>query len=238
MLSGRKILITGGGSGIGAATAAIVRERGACAYVIGHREPIPKEDKRDYSLADVTDPAQVDRAVVEAAQRMGGIDGLANIAGVGGGQRLDATDLDRWNQIIAVNLTGTFLVTRAALSFLKIAPEASIVNISSAVALHASAGTGAYAAAKRGIISLSQTWAIELAPKIRVNVVCPGAVDTPMLRKRNLVKSADPITGERYALGRIARPEEIATAIAFLLGSDSSFVTGIVLPADGGRTYY
>jgi 2,3-dihydro-2,3-dihydroxybenzoate dehydrogenase len=138
----------------------------------------------------------------------------------------------QWDRVFAVNLTGTLNVARAALPFLRQAEEASIVNVSSGVALNPFPGLGAYAASKRAVLSLTQTWAMELAPRIRVNVVCPGAVDTPM------IKNASRLNGDLYALKRIARPEEIATAIAFLLGTDASYVTGIILPVDGGRTYY
>jgi 2,3-dihydro-2,3-dihydroxybenzoate dehydrogenase len=169
---------------------------------------------------------------------MSGIDGLVNVAGVTGGRPLESTDMAQWDRVFAVNLTGTLNVARAVLPFLHQAEEASIVNVSSGVALNPFPGVGAYAASKRAVLSLSQTWAMELAPRIRVNVVCPGAVDTPMLQNANRAKTTNQLTGDLYALKRIARPEEVATAIAFLLGSDASYVTGIILPVDGGRTYY
>lgn len=231
MLGGRKILVTGGGSGIGAATVAVIRDRGAQAYIIDAASP-PDANNQDFSQADVTDFSAVERVVAEAASRMSGIDGLVNVAGVTGGCPLESTDMAQWDRVFAVNLTGTLNVARAALPFLRQAEEASIVNVSSGVALNPFPGLGAYAASKRAVLSLTQTWAMELAPRIRVNVVCPGAVDTPM------IKNASRLNGDLYALKRIARPEEIATAIAFLLGTDASYVTGIILPVDGGRTYY
>jgi NAD(P)-dependent dehydrogenase (short-subunit alcohol dehydrogenase family) len=237
MLEGRKIIVTGGFSGIGAATVDVIRRRGGQAFIIdaGASQLI---DPTDFSQADVTDFPAIERAVAEASQRMSGIDGLVNAAGVTGGRSLGDTDMAQWDRVFAVNLTGTLNVARAALPFLREAQDASIVNVSSGVALSPFPGLGAYAASKRAVLSLSQTWAMELAPGIRVNVVCPGAVDTPMLQNANRSKTTNQLDGALYALKRIARPEEIATAIAFLLGSDASYVTGAILPVDGGRTYY
>ena len=237
MLEGRKILVTGGAAGIGRATAQLIRKRGGQAYTIDLVDS--PSDMDFHSRANVTDYDQVDAAVREAADRMGGIDGLANVAGLGGGDLLEETDMARWHGLIDVNLTGPLNMARATIPYLRQAAEASIVNISSGVALHPMPRTGAYAAAKSGLIALSRTWAMELAPSIRVNALCPGPVVTTMLSMTN----ADPaelnrLRADNYALKRFARPEEIATGIAFLLGSDASFITGIVLPIDGGRTYY
>jgi 2,3-dihydro-2,3-dihydroxybenzoate dehydrogenase len=240
MLEGRRILVTGAGSGIGAATLALARERGALVFGLDIASPSGRE-LGGFARADVTDVAGVERAVAEAAAQMGGIDGLANVAGIAGGTLIENTDLDAWNRIFAVNVTGTLNVTRAALPYLRRAEEASIVNISSGQGLRPFPGAGAYGASKRAVLSLTQTWAQEFAPKIRVNAVCPGAVDTPMLRAAAAQPPSGgqtPPGGESYALRRIAQPREIAAAIAFLLGSDASFVTGAILPVDGGRCYH
>lgn len=234
MLKDRKILVTGGSSGIGAATVAVARDRGAKTFNLDLNAPADAE-QGSFAQVDITDFAQVERAVAEAAERMGGIDGLANVAGLAAAGRLEDTDMALWDRVFAVNVTGTLNVARAALPFLRKAEQASIVNVSSGQGLRPFAGTGAYAASKRAVLSLTQTWAQELAPLIRVNAVCPGSVDTPMLA------GGDPRTRpdvDLYALKRIAQPEEIATAIAFLLGSDASFVTGVILPVDGGRAYH
>src|ERR1700682_4990348 len=116
MLGGRKILVTGGGSGIGAATVAVIRDRGAQAYIIDAASS-PDANNQDFSQADVTDFSAVERAVGEAASRMSGIDGLVNVAGVTGGCPLESTDMAQWDRVFAVNLTGTLNVARAALPF-------------------------------------------------------------------------------------------------------------------------
>jgi NAD(P)-dependent dehydrogenase (short-subunit alcohol dehydrogenase family) len=143
--------------------------------------------------------------------------------------------------MIAVNLTGTFVCVQAAVPLLRQAERASIVNIASGVGLlPTDGGSTAYVASKGGVIAMTRTMAAELAPKIRVNAVCPGAVETPMTdgTLRDASGAVIPAIVSRYALGRPAAPEEIAAGIMFLMSHESSFVTGINLAVDGGRTYH
>lgn len=143
-----------------------------------------------------------------------------------------------WQQMINMNLTGSFL--KAAIPHLLQAGEgASIVNISSAQALIPVAGAGVYAASKCGVQSLSKALAVELAPTIRVNAVCPGLIDTPMnagLNKRG--DDAPPVPLDRYALRRWGEPAEVAACILFLLGRNSSYITGLSVAVDGGRSFH
>jgi NAD(P)-dependent dehydrogenase (short-subunit alcohol dehydrogenase family) len=147
-----------------------------------------------------------------------------------------------FSRTLAVNLTGTFLVVQAAAPLLlESGTQATIVNIGSGVGITPTGpGSIAYVASKGGVIAMTKALAMELAPLVRVNVVCPGMVDTPMTQGflRNAAGNVQPELAQRYALRRPATPEEIAAAILFLTASDSSFVTGITLPVDGGRTYH
>jgi NAD(P)-dependent dehydrogenase (short-subunit alcohol dehydrogenase family) len=187
-LENRKILVTGGASGIGRATCELFAREGAAVAVID-RDAARFGTARAIA-ADVSDPASVARAVRQAAQVLGGLDGLVNASGVG--------------------------------------------------LLPTGGGSTAYVASKGGVIAMTRTLAAELAPAIRVNAVCPGAVETPMTdgTLRDAAGAVIPAIVQRYALGRPAAPEEIAAAILFLTAHESSFVTGISLPVDGGRTYH
>jgi NAD(P)-dependent dehydrogenase (short-subunit alcohol dehydrogenase family) len=182
--------------------------------------------------ADVTDEASVARAVAEGAAAMGGIDGVVNAAGIVLRGSVLEVGLADWRRVIDVNLTGTYIVVRCSLPWLSKATGATIVNIASGQGLLPNAPQmTAYAASKGGVVNLTRALAAELAPAIRVNSVCPGMVDTPM--------TADgPRDVARYAMQRIADPIEIAQAILFLTGAESSFVTGAALAIDGGRTFH
>jgi NAD(P)-dependent dehydrogenase (short-subunit alcohol dehydrogenase family) len=238
-LTGRKILITGGASGIGRATCALFVQEGASVVVLD-RNTADVADVRGIA-ADVSDAASVTRAMQEAAQAMGGLDGLVNAAGVFINKDLMGTDAQTWNTTIAVNLTGTFLCVQAAVPLLRQAAQATIVNLASGVGLlPTGGGSTAYVASKGGVIAMTRALAAELAPGIRVNAVCPGAVETPMTdgTLRDVSGAIIPAIVNRYALGRPASPEEIAAAILFLTSHESSFVTGVSLAVDGGRTFH
>ena len=238
-LTGRKILITGGASGIGRATCALFLQEGA-AVVVLDRNTANVADVRAIA-ADVSDAGSVTRAMQEAAQAMGGLDGLVNAAGVFINKDLMNTDAQTWNTTIAVNLTGTFLCVQAAVPLLRLAAQATIVNLASGVGLlPTGGGSTAYVASKGGVIAMTRALAAELAPGIRVNAVCPGAVETPMTdgTLRDASGAINPAIVNRYALGRPGSPEEIAAAILFLTAHESSFVTGVNLAVDGGRTFH
>ena len=178
-LTGRKILITGGASGIGRATCALFVQEGASVVVLD-RNIANIADVRTIA-ADVSDAGSVTRAMQEAAQALGGLDGLVNAAGVFINKDLMGTDAQTWNTTIAVNLTGTFLCVQAAVPLLRQAAQATIVNLASGVGLlPTGGGSTAYVASKGGVIAMTRALAAELAPGIRVNAVCPGAVETPM----------------------------------------------------------
>jgi NAD(P)-dependent dehydrogenase (short-subunit alcohol dehydrogenase family) len=238
-LTGRHILITGGASGIGLATARLFRQEGADVAVLdqtaGAWDGI-------FAQVDVADAASVQHAVGSAVGALGGLDGVVNAAGIFSTAGLAETTAEQFTRTLAVNLLGTLLVVQAAAPILlQAGVPATIVNIGSGVGITPTGpGSTAYVASKGGVIAMTKALAMELAPTVRVNVVCPGAVDTPMTQSflRNASGSVDPAIANRYALRRAASPEEIAAGILFLTAGESSFVTGVTLPVDGGRTFH
>jgi len=250
-LDGRVALITGGASGIGAAAARLFVAEGAAVALVDRdgdgaaRLAAALDGAPALALtADVTDREAVEEATARAAATFGRLDVLYNNAGVpaGFGPVGDLAVAD-WNLCLAVNVTGTLFCIQAALPHLRAAGGGSIVNQSSVAALVGIPGLAAYSAAKGALLSLTRTLAAELAPDgIRVNAICAGTVDTPMARpllaargQGDLERGAR-LTAERYPVGRIGTPEEIARAALFLASAESSFVTGAVLTVDGGMT--
>lgn len=244
-LAGRRILITGGASGIGRATARLFRQEGAQVAVLDRSDNAAKAVADEIGAVaitcDVSDPASVSAAVAKAAEAMGGLDGVVNAAGILSETGIADTSAEVFNRTLAVNLTGTFLVIQAAAPFLQKEGKGTIVNIASGVGLMPTGpGSVAYVASKGGVVALTKAVSMELAPAVRVNSVCPGAVETAMTAPHIRTASGDPnpaIT-KRYALGRHGQPEELAAAILFLTSDKSSFMTGIALPVDGGRTFH
>jgi NAD(P)-dependent dehydrogenase (short-subunit alcohol dehydrogenase family) len=237
-LAERKILITGGASGIGRATAVLFRGEGAKVAILDR--PGSAQDGT-FVPVDVADPASVRQAVRAAEAALGGLDGVINAAGIFSPAGLADTSAELFSQTLAVNLLGTFLVMQAAAPILLASGAATIVNIGSGVGITPTGpGSTAYVASKGGVIAMSKALAMELAPSVRVNVVCPGMVETPMTQGflRNAAGEVDPTLANRYLLRRPAAPEEIAAAILFLTSTESSFVTGVTLPVDGGRTFH
>jgi NAD(P)-dependent dehydrogenase (short-subunit alcohol dehydrogenase family) len=243
--AGRRMLVTGGARGIGKAAARRFLAGGARVACLDMDEAaLAKLEPGFVTLkADVTDTASVEKAVAEAAARMDGLDGVVNSAGVDLESSLEGMTDAAWDRLIAVNLTGPMKVCRAALPFLKAAGGGTIVNVSSGAGLQPLKFRSAYSASKAGLQMFSKALAMELADAgIRVNVVCPGAVETPLFRS----SIAEGDTGEaqldgvraRYALARIADPDEIAASIAFLSSAEASYVTGAALAVDGGRTFH
>lgn len=238
-LAGRRVLITGAGSGIGRRAASLFAAEGAQLALLDLDGAAAAEAAAETGgaafTADVADEASVNTAVAAAAAALGGIDGVVNAAGITRTGSLAATELRVWRQVMSVNLDGTFLVCRACLPWLQQAPFATIVNIASGQALLPGPSLAAYAASKGGVLTLTRALAVELAPLIRVNAVCPGIVDTPMIA--GAVRDAAPDLS-RYALRRMGTALEIAQTLLFLTGRKSAFVTGAALAVDGGRTYH
>lgn len=243
-LKGRRILVTGAASGIGAQVAQDLAAQGALLAALDVEESqlraLAKKTGALPLQVDLLDAEATDSAVRTAARELGGLDGVVNSAGIADQTAIDALDLARWSRVIAVNLTAPYVICRSALPFLAAAEGAAIVNIASAVALLPdSPRTTAYAASKGGLVAFTKALAAEAAPRVRVNAVCPGLTHTPMVEGAMAAAAAirSPST-DRYALRRGAKATEISSAIRFLLGPESSFVTGIALAVDGGRTFH
>ncbi len=240
-LEGRRVLVTGAASGMGRAVAMQLHQAGARLALFDRNADLLKAVAEPIGarswVVDLTDAGQLQAAVDEAAAALGGLDGLVNSAGITGSGRLEDVDHDTWARTIAINLTSVFMMCKAALPHMAATDAGAIVNIASVAALGPVTSSTAYAASKGGVVAFSKTLAAEVAPRIRVNVVCPGAVDTPMMDDSYFVSRKE-LIGNRYALKRIGTADELANAIVFLLSSSSSFMTGTTLVVDGGAMYH
>lgn len=247
-LEGRVALVSGAASGIGLAVAARLAEEGAevvgADVAVGAGETVGGEGAaRTTTTAhtvrcDVTDPEACADAVSTVLDLHGRLDILANVAGIGVSRRIGEVSVEEWRQIIDVNLTGAFQLSRCALPAL-LESHGTIVNMASVAGLRATPYNAAYCASKGGLIMLTKSMAIELAKEgVRVNAVCPASVDTPFLRNFALPEGADMALLSRASspMGRMVQPEEVAAAVAYLASDEAATVSGTTLVIDGAAT--
>jgi len=243
-LAGRHIIVTGAASGIGRAISELFSQEGArLALIDRDASGLAAVSATLNALAlplDLAESESIAPAVERAARELGRLDGVVNCAALGFPKPIDDTDLALLSRFIAINLTAPYLLCRAALVHLHKAESATIVNVASGQALLPTANNTAYAATKGGLVAFSKSLAAEVAPRVRVNALCPGVTNTPMtapLFAGYDTPSQAPWV-QQYALKRVAEPIEIARAALFLTSDDSSFVTGVALAVDGGRTFH
>lgn len=240
-----RVLVTGASSGVGEATARLFASEGAQVALLARREDVLGDMAAGMGegvlpfVADVADSRAATNAVRAAIAAMGGLDVAVNAAGIVGESPLGDMDDGLWHDVIDTNLSGTFTVSREAGVHMRERGGGAIVNVASDLAYAGAGGLTAYCASKAGVVGLTRGLAIELAPQVRVNVICPGPIDTPMMRAQLEGRSdAQTLLEQKKAsvpLGRLADPVEVARAIRFL-AVDGTFATGTSMAFDGGTS--
>ncbi len=244
----QRVLVTGSSRGIGFAIAEAFVDAGARVAINGRTEQsvstamgrLGGGERLVAAPGDIGTVAGCELVVKTANDAFGGLDILVNSAGIGAGRPIADCDEAMWDAHIDVNLKGTFFCCRAALPALR-KSNGNIVNIASDAGLMGTPGITVYCASKGGVVNMTRAMALEVAPDVRVNCVCPGYVDTDMIRRDHIDKKDDPAAAEQrmidYApMKRIATPAEIGHGVLYLASFEARFVTSIALPIDGGDT--
>lgn len=245
--AGKSAFITGGGSGIGRATALAFAAEGATVTIVGRTADTLEETVRlveaaggsaSYVVGDVTDEAAIENAVKTTIERTGGLDFAVNNAGYDGEFQLTQDySTEMLDRMIAINIRGVFLSMKHELKHMIANGSGAIVNMSSGAGLVGVLGFSGYTATKAAEIAMTKSSALEAAPLgIRINAICPGLVDTPMIATMDPTTEPMKTIIASHPLGRIAKANEIADAVVWLSSEKAAFITGIALPIDGGYT--
>lgn len=238
-------IVTGAGSGIGRATALRLAAEGARVTCADAKAAGAEETARLVAAAggvalalavDVTDEGACALMVDKTLARFGRLTTLVSSAGVRPERRDPAPPAAEWARVVGVNLSGTYLASRAALPALAEAGSGSVTNLASIFGLVGGSIAPSYAASKGAVVNLTRQMALDWAPRVRVNCVCPGVIETPMTADLRLDPAWRETIARRHPLGRFGQPEEIAAAILYLASDEAAFVTGVALPVDGGYT--
>ncbi|MCL4395757.1 MAG: SDR family oxidoreductase [Chloroflexi bacterium] len=249
-LTNRVVIITGAGKGIGAGIAKVFAREGAKVVLADWDEAAGMKTTDElcrsgadaiFVKCDVSNEGQVKALIDSAIKKYGKLDVLVNNAGIGVYKTVLDTTLEEWNRCLSVNLTGQFLCSKYAIPHIKAAGGGAIVNIASVHSYQNVGGTAPYAASKGGVVALTRVMAIDYgSDKIRVNAICPGWIDTPLIRGI-FAGDPDPEKAQRdverrQVLGRLGTPEEVGEAVAFLASEQASYITGASLMVDNGMT--
>ncbi len=245
-MAGKRAIVTGASSGIGKATAQLFVREGGRVALVARRQAVLEElaeglgPQTTAVPADIADPTQVTDAFATAVDFLGGLDVVVNCAGIAEPMALPDLDAERWHETIETNLSGSFYVAREAAEVMLAAGSGTIILVGSELSVLGMPMYSAYCASKAGVLGLMRALAAELAPTVTVNAVCPGPVDTPMLRAELELfpdpQAAHDGTIARVPLHRLATPEDVAPGILYL-ATEAPYATGTTLELDGGATF-
>jgi len=244
-LAGRHILVTGAASGIGKATAELFAKHGAKLALVDYNSDGVKQVADVLGAValpfDLSRTDEVEAMVEKAVTELGALDGVVNCAGLGMAKPIVDMDMELIMRATAINFLAPYLICKAALPHMRMAGHGTVVNVASGQGLLPNApGNTIYAGTKGGLIAFSKNLAVEAAPQIRVNAVCPGVTNTPMTAflLDGYDDPSDAPFVQQYTMKRVAEPIEMANAILFLTSDESSYVTGSALAVDGGRCFH
>ena len=236
----RRVIVTGSSSGIGLDAAHFLHEAGAEVCLVARRGEVLAEvsaelgDRAWWYACDVSDAGQVEGLAGAVKARWGAVDGLVNNAGIAPMATLEDTEPDAWDRVFEINVRGPYLLCRGLGPMLRDGENPAVVNISSSLADRAIPGMMAYNASKAALNHMTRCLALEWAPSVRVNAIMPAVVDTPIHDGRGMSREDVEGMGAMHPLGRIGQPRDISAMVLFLLSDASSWMTGAVIPVDGG----